>query len=180
MLQHSTTVKSVRDSGQSGCQQYLVLWYSAWMLAEVGSQRMSRSILHCNAAGMCCAEVSFIGHNARVLQLAEDLKRAKDAGWNDPTPFKYEAVPDGEAGEPDNRDSAPWLSDAAVYQWDDEFGEVGQPQPELEKMLFADDNIQRRGGHLNALSFEVNLEGPLKVQPVREVSDSVRHIIQHC
>lgn len=118
---------------------------------------------------------------ARKLQQAEDLKRAKDAGWNDPTPFKYEAAaPEGEVDQPDNRDSAPWLSDAAVYQWDDEFGEVGEPQPELEKMLFADDNIQRRGGNFNALSFEVSLEGPIKVQPVREVSTCSSHIILLC
>jgi ATP-dependent RNA helicase DDX3X len=118
---------------------------------------------------------------ARKLQQAEDLKRAKDAGWNDPTPFKYEAAaPEGEVEQPDNRDSAPWLSDAAVYQWDDDFGEVGESQPELEKMLFADDNIQRRGGSFNALSFEVNLEGPVKVQPVREASTSIPQTMAHC
>ncbi|OAL06089.1 DEAD-domain-containing protein [Phaeosphaeriaceae sp. SRC1lsM3a] len=112
---------------------------------------------------------------ARKQQQAEDLKRAKDAGWNDPTPFKYEATANGETVEPDNRDSAAWLSDAAIYQWDDDFGEVGEPNPELEKQLFADENIQRRGGSLNALTFEVSLEGPLKVQPVREFDDAGLH-----
>lgn len=117
---------------------------------------------------------------ARKQQQAEDLKRAKDAGWNDPTPFKYEATANGETVEPDNRDSAAWLSDAAIYQWDDDFGEVGEPNPELEKQLFADENIQRRGGSLNALTFEVSLEGPLKVQPVREVRTRVAPIMLHC
>lgn len=65
-----------------------------------------------------------------------------------------------------------WLSDAAVYQWDDEFGDVGEPNPELEKMLFDDENLQRAGGAIKALSYEVSTEGPVKIHPVREVSPS--------
>jgi ATP-dependent RNA helicase DDX3X len=62
------------------------------------------------------------------------------------------------------------LSDAVIYQWDDEFGDVGEPNPELEKILFQDENLQRVGGAIEALSYEVTVEGPEKVHPVREVS----------
>jgi ATP-dependent RNA helicase DDX3X len=62
------------------------------------------------------------------------------------------------------------LSDAVIYQWDDEFGDVGEPNPELEKILFQDENLQRVGGAIEALSYEVMVEGPEKVHPVREVS----------
>jgi ATP-dependent RNA helicase DDX3X len=107
---------------------------------------------------------------ARKQQAAEDLSRAKEAGWTNPIPFNYETVVGGEAAPDQTRDSAPWLSDAAIYAWDDEFGDVGEPNPELEKMLFADEHLQRAGGAIKALSFEVNTEGPVKVQPVRDVS----------
>jgi ATP-dependent RNA helicase DDX3X len=103
---------------------------------------------------------------------AENVARAKAAGWNEPIPTGYEAVANGEAAPDDTRDSAVWLSDAAVYQWDDEFGEVGQPNPELEKMLFADENLQRAGERIKALAFNVSVEAPEQVHPVRDVSPS--------
>lgn len=68
------------------------------------------------------------------------------------------------------RESSAWLSDAAIYQWDDEFGDVGEPNPELEKILFQDENIQRAGNAIKALSYDVAVEGPEKIHPVRDVS----------
>ncbi|KAH7078513.1 P-loop containing nucleoside triphosphate hydrolase protein [Paraphoma chrysanthemicola] len=113
---------------------------------------------------------------ARKQKQAEDLARAKEAGWNNPIPFKYDTVVAGEAAVPDEtRDSAPWLSDAAVYQWDDEFGDVGDRNPDLEKMLFENDDLQRVGQNIKALSFEVAVEGPEKVQPVRNFEDAGLH-----
>jgi ATP-dependent RNA helicase DDX3X len=112
---------------------------------------------------------------ARKQKQAEDLARAKEAGWSNPIPFKYDTVVGGEPVPDETRDSAPWLSDAAVYQWDDEFGDVGERNPELEKMLFEDTNLQRAGQHIKALSFHVNIEGPEKVQPVRNVSPHNQH-----
>jgi ATP-dependent RNA helicase DDX3X len=116
---------------------------------------------------------------ARKQQLTEDLARAKEAGWNNPIPFNYETVLGGQAAPDETRDSAVWLSDAAIYQWDDEFGDVGAPNPDLEKMLFADEHLQRAGGAIKALSFNVNLEGPEKVQPVRDVSTSASREYSH-
>ena len=107
---------------------------------------------------------------ARKEQQAADLARAQDAGWNNPVPFQYETVVGGTPAEDETRDTAVWLSDAAIYQWDDEFGDVGEPNPELEKMLFDDQYLQRAGGAIKALSFDITLEGPTKISPVRNVS----------
>jgi len=107
---------------------------------------------------------------ARKEQQAQDLARAQEAGWNNPVPFQYDTVVGGTPAEDDTRDTAVWLSDAAIYQWDDEFGDVGEPNPELEKMLFADQYLQRAGGAIKALSFDVALSGPTKISPVRNVS----------
>jgi hypothetical protein len=62
------------------------------------------------------------------------------------------------------------LSDAVIYQWDDEFGDVGAPNPELEQMLFEDANLQRAGEAIKALAYEVEVQGPEKIHPIRDVS----------
>ncbi|KAJ4373907.1 hypothetical protein N0V83_002646 [Neocucurbitaria cava] len=112
---------------------------------------------------------------ARKEQQAQDLARAKQAGWNDQVAFQYETVVGGQPAVDETRDSAAWLSDAAIYQWDDDFGEVGDANPELEKMLFEGEHLQRVGGAIKALTFEVGVEGPTKVQPVRNFEDAGLH-----
>jgi hypothetical protein len=95
-----------------------------------------------------------------------------DTHRNNPIPFNYETVVGGEPQQDDTRQGAQWLSDAAIYQWDDEFGDVGEPNLELEKMLFDDENLQRVGGAIKALSYDVSTEGPEKIHPILEVSYS--------
>lgn len=110
---------------------------------------------------------------ARQELEAQAFARAKEAGWNKP-------LNDSNGPEPvedEARQEAVWLSDAAVYQWDDEFGEVGEPNPELEKQLFSGDHLSRVGAHIKALSFEVLVEGPTKVHPVRNVGALLRRCI---
>lgn len=85
-------------------------------------------------------------------------------------PFNYVPVNGGEATGAAPLDVAKWQSDAAVYQWDDDFGDVGEPNPLLEKELFEDVDLQRAGTAIKALSYDVTTEGPEKVQPVRDVS----------
>ena len=107
---------------------------------------------------------------SRQEQQARDLARAKEAGWTNLTSSLDGTGNVGTAVEHENHDAAPWLSDAAIYQWDDDFGEVGEPNPELEKMLFHDQFLQRAGNAIKALSFEVTVQGPNKINPVRNVS----------
>lgn len=105
----------------------------------------------------------------RKEQQALDLARAKDAGWNSLAPDQHDSV-DGGPVQDEDRDNIPWLSEAAIYQWDDDFGEVGEPNPELEKMLFHDEYLLRAGGAIQALSFDVTVQGPNRINPVRNVS----------
>lgn len=107
---------------------------------------------------------------ARQKQLAQDIEKAREAGWNDRIPFLYESVTGGQAAPDETRDGAPWLSDAVIYQWQDDFGDVGPPNAELEKMLFNDETLNRAGGGIKALTFRVTVEGPDVVNPVRNVS----------
>jgi hypothetical protein len=103
----------------------------------------------------------------KAQQKVDDLQRATEAGWQKPIPFEYEAA-GSEAGPDDERDNVKWLSDAVVYEWIDEYGEVGPRDKDLEKQLYEDPDIQRRGGDagMKNLSFEV------LIQPFRDVSKS--------
>lgn len=43
-----------------------------------------------------------------------------------------------------------WANNAAIYQWEDEFGDVGPAHPELEKMLFGSANHVKSGINFKA------------------------------
>ena len=87
----------------------------------------------------------------------------KEAGWNDPIPFNYDTVTGGTAPVDENRATAPWLSDAAVYEWDDEYGKVGPKNEALEAELFTGEHLTRAGGAIKALSFDVAHEGVVRI-----------------
>lgn len=98
-------------------------------------------------------------------------QKAKDAGWTEKTAYDYAAA------ERDSRDDAEWFGAAKTYQveWQDDFGEVGPAIPELEAILFHDEHQQRKGEHIKALEFEVNIEGPKKDR-VAKVSTLAKHV----
>jgi ATP-dependent RNA helicase DDX3X len=108
--------------------------------------------------------------SARREQMAKDVARAKDAGWSNPVPFNYPTVGGGEPAPDETRETAGWLSQAVIYQWDDDFGDVGEPNPRVEEELFCGDHMQRAGTAVKALEFDVGVDGPEKVHPVRSVS----------
>lgn len=85
-------------------------------------------------------------------------------------PFNYVPANTGDAEQPLPQVEPRWLSDAAIYQWDDEFGDVGEPNPALEEELFEGVDVQRAGDAIKALAYDVITEGPEKVHPVRDVS----------
>lgn len=108
-------------------------------------------------------------------ELAENLAKLTEKGWTNPIPFNYETVNSGAAPEDVGRDEASWLGNAAIYEWDDEFGEVGPKNEKLEEMLYHGFNVMKAGNQIKALSFEVTVEdkrpvGQEKVAPVRDVS----------
>ena len=51
------------------------------------------------------------------------------------------------------------------------YGDVAPEVPELEKILFGGEFMMRRGEHLhNLTSIDVEIQGPVKVAPIRSVS----------
>lgn len=91
-------------------------------------------------------------------------EKAKEAGWTEKTAFDYtEHVRDAA------RD-AEWLGAAEIYTFDTEqYGEVGPPNPELERQLFQGEFQQRKGQHMGALNLEVAIDGPVLLH-IKEVS----------
>ena len=68
----------------------------------------------------------------------------------EPTEFgtTVENVENGENGEngAGPEDSAPqWAANAAKYEWNDEYGDVGPKNPHLEEQLFRSEFINRTG-----------------------------------
>lgn len=87
--------------------------------------------------------------------LSADQLREK--GWVEPKSYDYDAamashskVTGTTAGEPASgsggEDQPGWAHNAAKYEWQDDFGDVGPRVPELELQLFQDQNLTRRGG----------------------------------
>ena len=91
--------------------------------------------------------------------------RARDAGWVETVPVDYNVQQSSR-----DDDHANYLKNSAVYEWDDEYGDVGPEVPELEQDLFGGDFRVRQGQHMDKLQFEVTVEGPDRLQPARSVS----------
>ncbi|OCK80775.1 DEAD/DEAH box RNA helicase [Lepidopterella palustris CBS 459.81] len=111
------------------------------------------------------------------------IERAAARGWTKPIPYTYAAA---DAGAADGDENEPpvtaipepaWLSDAAKYEWSDEFGEVGPVNAALERELFHRDELMKAGVLTKAYEFDVTVEGPVQIQPVRDFDDAGLHPI---
>lgn len=103
-------------------------------------------------------------------ELAQNLALLREKGWNNPIPFNYEIVGSGAMPNDERKGDESWLGNAAVYEWDDEYGEVGPKNEHLELQLYHGEEIMRAGNRILALSFEVDAKGgDGRVLPVREV-----------
>ncbi|ODA78721.1 hypothetical protein RJ55_06103 [Drechmeria coniospora] len=92
-------------------------------------------------------------------------------GWVEQEAFDYTAA----AGGGNDMD---WGSNARIYQWCDEFGDVGPKFPELELELFGDPALRhdRAGLDFSKIDMiEVTQEGPVKINPIRSFKDSGLH-----
>jgi ATP-dependent RNA helicase DDX3X len=64
-----------------------------------------------------------------------------------------------------------WFSNAKVYEWNEDYGDVGPADPELEKELFSSQYHSEEGNQMSNLTyFTVEVEGAAEIQPVRRVS----------
>ncbi|KAK5114203.1 hypothetical protein LTR85_010268 [Meristemomyces frigidus] len=104
-----------------------------------------------------------------TLNKDEFLAKARGAGWTETTAFNYA---DFEASGGNNGD---WHAISKVYEWNDEYGDVGPEVPELERILFGGEHQMRKGQHYENIDIPVTIEGPVKVDPVRNFGDAGLH-----
>ena len=79
----------------------------------------------------------------------EALHRVKEANWGDRQEYdyaKYTAGPREQTMPDQAQENSPvWAANAAKYEWNDEFGDVGPKHEELEEMLFGDEHLMKQG-----------------------------------
>lgn len=109
--------------------------------------------------------------------------KARDHGWVEPEAYNYSAYnanPEDlmEAPIIDDKPEPHWYSQGAVYEWDDEYGEVGPENPELEKGLFFSELRNKKGDKLQVyeaikIFMEAEEGGGGRVSPVTRVSPTL-------
>lgn len=73
----------------------------------------------------------------------EAVALAREKGWVEPQSYDYSVYTAEKPAE--DGDAPVWASAAAKYEWSDEYGDIGPPNEELEKMLFHSEFISRAG-----------------------------------
>lgn len=92
------------------------------------------------------------------------VAKVKEAGWIDNVPIDY-SVLNGTDGN-----FAEWHAKSDVYEWKEEYGEVGPDHERLEKALFGGEYRMKKGTHIANLQFAVVVDGPVQYKPARSVS----------
>ncbi|KAL6896968.1 P-loop containing nucleoside triphosphate hydrolase protein [Trichoderma evansii] len=104
--------------------------------------------------------------------VAETGDQSAPAGWVERTAFDYTAMAEAET-------AATWDGNARVYQWKDEYGDVGPAFEELEVELFGDPESRR--DRQTGLDFskieqiEVIQEGPQRIEYIKTFADAGIH-----
>ena len=112
------------------------------------------------------ADTADHGKKYEAVKLTKDefLSKAREAGWTETTAFDYSEF------QRTGGNDADYHGASKVYEWKDEFGDVGPEVPELERILFGGEFQMRKGEHTEHLDLEVNLEGPVQIPHIRKVS----------
>ncbi|KAA8645800.1 hypothetical protein EYZ11_011205 [Aspergillus tanneri] len=116
---------------------------------------------------------------------AEAASAAREKGWAEPEGYDYSMynniVPpiDKPAEVPSPERQLPeWAAKAAKYEWNDEYGDIGPKNEELEEMLFRNEYINRAGLKLgNLQNIEVIAESRERPKPVKNFDDAGLHPI---
>ncbi|KAL2180830.1 P-loop containing nucleoside triphosphate hydrolase protein [Thermothelomyces heterothallicus CBS 202.75] len=96
-------------------------------------------------------------------------KTETPAGWVQPTAYDYTAY---------GRDSGhEWDSNARVYEWDGEDGDLGPEVPALEVELFGEPGKRNnRGIDFSTIAqIELIQEGPVRIEPIKTFEDAGLH-----
>jgi len=72
----------------------------------------------------------------------DDRQKIMAAGWVAPTPYDYSKY----SSAPAPTDKETWESNAAVYEWDGEEGDIGPEYPALELQLFGEPDKRENTG----------------------------------
>ncbi|KKK14946.1 hypothetical protein ARAM_002594 [Aspergillus rambellii] len=123
--------------------------------------------------------------NEQTNKNADAATIAREKGWAQPEVYNYEkytAAPPPPAdtlAEEVVQESVPeWAAQAAKYEWNDEYGDIGPENPELEEMLFRNEFINRTGLKLGALqNIEVFAESRERPRPIKSFNDAGLHPI---
>jgi ATP-dependent RNA helicase DDX3X len=102
------------------------------------------------------------------LSKEELLKKARDKGWTEAKAFDYAEF------QRSGGNDADFHGAGKVYEWKDEYGEVGPRVEELEVILFGGEFQMKKGEHADVLDLTANIDGPTNdsVKKVRSL-DSV-------
>lgn len=82
--------------------------------------------------------------------IAEETRNPQALGWTAKSAYDYEAYNKSSKELHDDEqargiDGSTWASDAVRYEWEDDFGDIGPRNEELEKHLFGSDFHVRHG-----------------------------------
>ncbi|PKY07867.1 DEAD/DEAH box RNA helicase [Aspergillus campestris IBT 28561] len=108
---------------------------------------------------------------------------AREKGWVAPESYDYAKYTYDPLKKPEEQqnldDQAPtWAANAAKYEWNDEYGDVGPANAQLEEMLFRSEFINRAGFKLgNLQNIEVVAESRERPNPVKKFEDAGLHPI---
>ncbi|KAF3390306.1 ATP-dependent RNA helicase ded1 [Penicillium rolfsii] len=98
----------------------------------------------------------------------------RDAGWMNPVPYGYENFNDG--------NSVYWEGMAPRYEWNDEYGDIGPRNEELEKQLFNEEFMPRAGLRFDELKqagkevpYSVKIESEFKLKPISTFDEAGMH-----
>ncbi|EOD46035.1 putative dead deah box RNA helicase protein [Neofusicoccum parvum] len=116
-----------------------------------------------------------------IVPIEGAADRAREHGFAPPVAYDYDNY---NATTKEQRDATlaegryiepSWAATAARYEWDDDYGEVGPPMPELEQELFRQETVMRRGNAFQVLQYKIKQEGPVQIAPVRNFEDAGLH-----
>ncbi|GIK01169.1 hypothetical protein Aspvir_005201 [Aspergillus viridinutans] len=118
----------------------------------------------------------------KINKNVEASNLAREKGWVPPEQYDYAKYNAGPAEKPEEvteqSEIPEWAAKAAKYEWNDEFGDVGPPNKELEDMLFRNEFINRAGLKIgNLQKIDVIAESRERPNPVKNFDDAGLHPI---
>lgn len=119
------------------------------------------------------ADAADYGKRFESLTLSKDefLQKARSAGWTETTAFNYDDF------QRQGGHDADWHGAGKVYEWKDEYGDVGPEVPELEIVLFGGEFLMRQGDHMDSFkNIKAEVHGPESVEHINMVSILLRRI----